>query len=579
MQPKPFLMKHLPLILLFSLIPCFYAAADTVSTSGVQFLKIPPGVRGAGMGGMFTAVADDVSTTYWNMAGLGQIQNIEINLLHIAYFADTNYEFGGLAVPIRPGSVLGLGAYMDFIPAFNSTGNPSATVGSANDVAIAIGFAQKFGDYFTVGLGGKIISSNLATSSALGEAVDAGLLVHTKGREFTLGLAAQNIGQFSNFTQFTANEKLPQILRGGVAYRYQPLNPTNFLVGVDVEKPVDSDYLVRAGAEVWLGNDSFSAAFRGGYSLSPQNGDLGGYAGASLGAGVRFSNFELDYALVPLGLLGDTHRFSVTYRFIPGPEQPSSAAKPREKIVQIQINPQMADFKAGTIKQATFDIRPQARTEIKNWTLEITDPRGNVIKTITGLGVPPKQIVWDGRDERGNIVLGGVGSNYNFRTVDMRGQQDVSSEPLVSATQMLARERQEEGAQEAQGGRTMVLPEAIQPGLTGLVKVSVPFGKGSYYLSREVMNYLDRIAKLIREKPECKVYLDGHAYNEGTPQNALAISQNRADAVMRYLVERGQVSPESLYSRGHGDSAPLDKSDTQAARDKNRRVDIIIMTK
>jgi outer membrane protein OmpA-like peptidoglycan-associated protein len=160
----------------------------------------------------------------------------------------------------------------------------------------------------------------------------------------------------------------------------------------------------------------------------------------------------------------------------------------------------------------------------------------------------------------------------------MRGQQEVASEPIFTATQLLAGERMQgaAGAPEAQGIQAMLLPEAIQP---GLFKVSVPFGRGSFYLSREVMNYLDRIAKLIRGKPDCKVYLDGHAYNEGPVRETLAISQNRADAVMRYLVEKGQVSPECLYSRGHGDSAPLDKSDNQAARDKNRRVDIIIITK
>src|SRR5437867_4511913 len=71
-------------LFLFSFFsPCF---PDTVSNTGVQFLKIPVGVRGAGMGGVFNGVADDVSTVYWNTAGLAQIQDPEINLLHLSYF-------------------------------------------------------------------------------------------------------------------------------------------------------------------------------------------------------------------------------------------------------------------------------------------------------------------------------------------------------------------------------------------------------------------------------------------------------------------------------------------------------------
>src|SRR5580704_18282141 len=81
-----------------------FSFSDSVSTTGVQFLQIPAGVRGAGMGGMFTAVADDISTTYWNTAGLAQLNNIEINLLHVAYFSSIDYEFAGLALPLQPGS-------------------------------------------------------------------------------------------------------------------------------------------------------------------------------------------------------------------------------------------------------------------------------------------------------------------------------------------------------------------------------------------------------------------------------------------------------------------------------------------
>jgi outer membrane protein OmpA-like peptidoglycan-associated protein len=87
------------------------------------------------------------------------------------------------------------------------------------------------------------------------------------------------------------------------------------------------------------------------------------------------------------------------------------------------------------------------------------------------------------------------------------------------------------------------------------------------------------VARLIRKYPNSKVYIEGHAYEEGTERAELQLSQDRADAVLRYLVEKGKVAPENLYSRGHGASAPLDITDTEESKRKNRRVDIVILSK
>ena len=582
MNFKALKFKFLKLFLLglFSFFVPRFSLSDSVSTTGVQFLEIPAGVRGAGMGGMFTAVADDVSTMYWNTAGLAQLNNIELNLLHVVYFADTNYEFLGAALPLQPGSTLGLSAAFDFVPSFNSTNNPLAVPGSANDLAVAVGFGQTFGDNFALGIGGKFISSNLVTYSAVGEAMDAGLLLYTQNKDLTLGLSVQNVGQISNFSDFSSQEKLPLVYRAGLTYRFQQPGPFHFLLGADLEKPIDNDAIVQTGTEFWWGDKSFAVAVRGGYSFNPLNQDLGSNVGASLGAGLRVSDFELNYALVPFGVLGDTQRFSLTYRF--GFEE-NKQQSPNKKVSAVDIQPEIADTRTGTIKQATFDIKPQARTDIKNWTLEITDPHGNVIRSYSGKGVPPRQIAWDGKDSNGNVVAGGVFANYNLRTVDVRGQQVVATDPIFNFSRVSAKEAPvlASMSMEPRVFAAPLIPESIQPiGMSGAMKVpSVSFGEKSSTITPEFQNYLDQVARLIRKYPNCRVYIEGHSYDEGTEQQALVISQNRADHVLRYLVEKGRVSPDNLYSRGHGASTPLDSGDTEEARSKNRRVDIVIITK
>jgi outer membrane protein OmpA-like peptidoglycan-associated protein len=125
------------------------------------------------------------------------------------------------------------------------------------------------------------------------------------------------------------------------------------------------------------------------------------------------------------------------------------------------------------------------------------------------------------------------------------------------------------------------LPENVQPlGMSGVVKVpSIGFNEKSSRISSDFLNYLQQVARLIRKYPNSRVYIEGHAYDEGTEKQANTLSQNRSDAVLRYLVENGKVSPDNLYSRGHGAASPLDPSDTEEARAKNRRVDIVILTK
>src|SRR5277367_6256666 len=85
-------------ISLFLFLPSL-SFSDSVSTTGDQFLQIPAGVRGPGMGGAFTAVADDTTAPYWNSAGLAQIQGGEIDLLHVSYLESIDYEFIGGAIP------------------------------------------------------------------------------------------------------------------------------------------------------------------------------------------------------------------------------------------------------------------------------------------------------------------------------------------------------------------------------------------------------------------------------------------------------------------------------------------------
>jgi outer membrane protein OmpA-like peptidoglycan-associated protein len=260
----------------------------------------------------------------------------------------------------------------------------------------------------------------------------------------------------------------------------------------------------------------------------------------------------------------------------------------------------MADLKMGSVKTASFDLKPQARTEIKNWALDITDSKGNLLRSYSGKGVPPRSLVWDGKDDQGNVVTGGLFSTYNLRTIDKKGQQVIASEPLfkvggadVALRQVDPRVLAQHPEVSALLGLALsavpappveqppVIPSSIQPvGELGVLKMpSLPFLARSAEVKPGYLKYLDQVAALIRKYPTAKVYIEGHAYDEGPETECVALSQRRADTVLRYLVEVGKVASDQLYARGHGSSAPLDLGRTEEARARNRRVDIVILTK
>ncbi|MBI5169954.1 MAG: UPF0164 family protein, partial [Candidatus Eisenbacteria bacterium] len=67
-----------------------------------EFMKIPVGARAVGMGGAFTAVADDATSPYWNPAGMVYLPYREAFLQHAEQFGSlVNHDFGSVVMPLR----------------------------------------------------------------------------------------------------------------------------------------------------------------------------------------------------------------------------------------------------------------------------------------------------------------------------------------------------------------------------------------------------------------------------------------------------------------------------------------------
>ena len=101
------------------------------------------------------------------------------------------------------------------------------------------------------------------------------------------------------------------------------------------------------------------------------------------------------------------------------------------------------------------------------------------------------------------------------------------------------------------------------------------FAAGGATLSPGSASALDMLARLLTRNAEVKVVIVGHSDNEGGLDANIALSQKRAEAVMRALLERG-VAGSQLSARGIGYLAPLTANTTPEGRATNRRVELVL---
>jgi outer membrane protein OmpA-like peptidoglycan-associated protein len=78
------------------------------------------------------------------------------------------------------------------------------------------------------------------------------------------------------------------------------------------------------------------------------------------------------------------------------------------------------------------------------------------------------------------------------------------------------------------------------------------------------------------QEPTWKLQIIGHTDNKGSEEYNLDLSTRRANSVKKYLISKG-VNQDIITSEGKGETEPIDTNDTEQGREKNRRVEFIII--
>jgi outer membrane protein OmpA-like peptidoglycan-associated protein len=87
---------------------------------------------------------------------------------------------------------------------------------------------------------------------------------------------------------------------------------------------------------------------------------------------------------------------------------------------------------------------------------------------------------------------------------------------------------------------------------------------------------LAEIAGALRARPSMRVRIEGHTDTQGPRQRNMSLSQARAEAVRTHLVGLG-LDGGRMEAIGYGPDQPIETNRTTAGREKNRRVEFVIL--
>jgi hypothetical protein len=259
----------LGLIVCVSLSPAG-ARAENLLAPGV-------GLRALGMGGAFIALADDATASYWNPAGLPQLQGVHLlaslpfpdslSLFYLQYYG-ASASFGGFGVG-------GIVATKTFL------GEPTK-----HEIELAqLGVGGQLTRFFRAGISAKRYAQTLGATRTEGLGLDIALLIEPEGN-FAVGLKAADIGGVTLDRPAPTNPPTVQEMTVQLGARVRLFDDhVRFGIGMEVTQGGEIGGF-HFGIEAIL-IESF--ALRAGWN----NGDL------TVGAGVGIKNlFTLDALIV-----------------------------------------------------------------------------------------------------------------------------------------------------------------------------------------------------------------------------------------------------------------------------------------
>lgn len=106
---------------------------------------------------------------------------------------------------------------------------------------------------------------------------------------------------------------------------------------------------------------------------------------------------------------------------------------------------------------------------------------------------------------------------------------------------------------------------------------SLEFENGKANILPAMHDDLDKLANFLIDHPTFNLRISGHTDSAGKEESNLRLSQSRADAIKKYLVDNFRINPDRITSIGYGSSKPIAQEVTDDHKQLNRRVEFEII--
>lgn len=325
-----------------------------IGTTAANFLEIGYGSAGVAMGDAYVSVARDLSSAYWNPAGLAFMEKSEAQFSIQPWLVDISTSFAGVGLVLPRIGTLALSlnqvGYGDMAVTTMEYQEGTGEKFNAADFAVSFSYARSLAQWFSFGASAKYINSQIWHTNASAMALDLGVLVNTHFFSFsgkredgmTIGMSISNYGtklkydgmdllhpidilpdEAGNYRDTAGQYKLeswelPLIFR--VGFSLVPIATSNhrLTVAVDALHPNNNAESINVGGQYALTIPSTGTFFlRGGYkALALAETEYG----PTFGGGVYLRmmgnvGIRLDYAYRGIGVLGNMHCYTVGVLF------------------------------------------------------------------------------------------------------------------------------------------------------------------------------------------------------------------------------------------------------------------------
>jgi len=121
---------------------------------------------------------------------------------------------------------------------------------------------------------------------------------------------------------------------------------------------------------------------------------------------------------------------------------------------------------------------------------------------------------------------------------------------------------------------TVSVTEKAKP--TDKLTIHVNFDTNKSDIRKSDVADLQKAEAFVRKYSACKIEIDGYTDSTGTDKINQPLSERRANAVQKWLVEHGATAADHITTKGFGASNPVADNKTAKGRFQNRRAEILV---